>query len=113
MSGRKLTIWPGRSGNGPVAVAISGALSTAGEEPARKAAHDLVVEQAGRRRAGPVHWVVLPYVPDGLQHLDRLGLSADSGLHEFLRGSPLSLLVLAMTATDKPRRPGRRKARRR
>lgn len=107
----RLRVWPGHDGRGPVALGFSGALTPLDVDDAKKVSHDFVVAETGRRRAGPVHWVVLDYHAQGRPYLEQLGVDAQEGLHEFLRRSSVSVLVIAVAATDK--RPPRAKRRRR
>lgn len=105
---RGLHVWPGHAGDGDVAIGLAAARDFAHQDGAIREAHDFVIRQTGRRRAGPVQWLVFER-EEGLAQLEQLDIDPGAGLLEYLSKAPTSLLVIAMVATDKPRRSRRRR----
>lgn len=94
-------VWPGRRGDGDIAMGISVAATEADEPDARKVGHDFVIQMTGGLRAGPVCWLTLP-ADEGQERLRAAGVELELPMLVFLRRNPDARIVVAMCATDAP-----------
>lgn len=97
---RRLEVWPGRRGDGDVAMCVCLAKGPEQQQEAMQRSHDMVVEQLGARRAGPVQWFIFGR-DQAEQELRRAGIELPLEQAAYLRQLPNSLAVVAAAPTDR------------